>query len=113
MFFNDISTHYIQLSYDSAVRQSILFLLYLLVLNFTRFQVRLQEKMSENKKLSAPLKQMQDDVLRLRSELAEYEAEKAEMRRVKAALLVVGNTNIVMKLSSSFFQSNIKFVCFQ
>mmetsp|Transcript_30994 Transcript_30994/g.44530 ORF Transcript_30994/g.44530 Transcript_30994/m.44530 type:complete len:482 (-) Transcript_30994:228-1673(-) len=54
-----------------------------------RDQVRLQEKMSENKKLSAPLKQMQDDVLRLRAELADYEAEKAEMRRVKAALLVV------------------------
>ena len=52
--------------------------------------------MSENKKLSAPLRQMQEDVLRLRGELADYEAEKAEMRRVKAALLVVGATSYLI-----------------
>ncbi|KAJ1423224.1 growth-arrest-specific micro-tubule binding-domain-containing protein [Ochromonadaceae sp. CCMP2298] len=52
-------------------------------------KIRLQEKMQENKKLSAPLKRMQEDVIRLRAELDEYRLEKAEMRRVKAALLVV------------------------
>lgn len=52
-------------------------------------KIRLQEKMQENKKLSAPLKRMQEDVVRLRGELEDYKAEKAEMRRVKAALLVV------------------------
>lgn len=52
-------------------------------------QLRLHEKMQENKKLSAPLKKMQDDVIRLRSELDDYKAEKAEMRRVKAQLLIV------------------------
>jgi hypothetical protein len=50
---------------------------------------RLQEKMVENRRLSAPLKKMQEDVLRLRSELGDYNEEKKEMRRVKAALLVV------------------------
>lgn len=52
-------------------------------------QIRLHEKMQENKKLSAPLKKMQEDVIRLRQELEEYKTEKAEMRRIKAALLVV------------------------
>jgi growth arrest-specific protein 8 len=52
-------------------------------------KIRLQEKMHENKKLSAPLKKMQEDVIRLRHELDDYRQEKAEMRRVKAALLVV------------------------
>jgi hypothetical protein len=45
--------------------------------------------MNENKKLSAPLKKMQDEVLRLRSELSEYDEEKKEMRQTKAKLLVV------------------------
>jgi len=45
--------------------------------------------MAENKKLSAPLKKMQDDVLRLRAELTDYNKEKAEMRKVKAQLAVV------------------------
>eukprot|EP01038_Epipyxis_sp_PR26KG_P011436 gene11436-15323_t len=59
-------------------------------------KLRLQEKTSENKKLNAPLKKMQEDVLRLRAELDEYKREKAEMRNVKAALLVVegGQTNV-------------------
>lgn len=52
-------------------------------------QLRLQEKMNENKKLSAPLKKMQEDVVKLQNELFEYNKEKEEMRRVKAALLVV------------------------
>ena len=51
--------------------------------------MRLHEKMNENRKLSAPLKRMQEDVLRLRNELEEYKKEKNEMRRVKAALVVV------------------------
>lgn len=54
-----------------------------------RDQMKLHEKMNENKKLAAPLKRMQEDVLRLRSELEDYRKEKAEMRRVKAALVVV------------------------
>jgi hypothetical protein len=52
-------------------------------------ETRLNEKLAENKRLSAPLKRMQDDVIRLRSELEEYNVEKGEMRKVKGALLVV------------------------
>lgn len=52
-------------------------------------QIRLHEKMAENKKLSAPLKKMQDDVIRLRAELDDYNVEKAEMRKTKASLVVV------------------------
>lgn len=60
-------------------------------------QMRLHEKMSENRKLAAPLKRMQDDVLRLRAELEAYRKEKAEMRRVKAALVLVeGSQSTVM-----------------
>ncbi len=60
-------------------------------------QVRLHEKMNENRKLAAPLKRMQEDVLRLRSELEAYRKEKAEMRRIKAALVLVeGSQSTVM-----------------
>ena len=60
-------------------------------------QMRLHEKMNENRKLAAPLKRMQDDVLRLRSELEAYRKEKAEMRRVKAALVLVeGSQSTIM-----------------
>lgn len=52
-------------------------------------QLRLQEKRQENKKLSAPLKRMEEDLIRLRGELNNYEKEKKDMARVKAALLVV------------------------
>jgi len=52
-------------------------------------QIRLQEKMNENRKLSAPLKKMQESVVRLRSELEDYKVEKASMRRTKASLLLV------------------------
>lgn len=52
-------------------------------------EMRLHEKMQENRKLSAPLKKMQEDVIRLRSELDDYKKEKAEMRSVKSQLLVV------------------------
>lgn len=52
-------------------------------------QLRLFEKRNENKKLSAPLKKMQEDVIHLRSELEQYKVEKLEMRKVKAALSVV------------------------
>jgi hypothetical protein len=53
--------------------------------------------MNENRKLAAPLKRMQDDVLRLRSELEAYRKEKAEMRRIKAALVIVeGSQSTVM-----------------
>ncbi len=55
-------------------------------------QLRLHEKMSENKKLSAPLKRMQEDVIRLRQELDEYKVEKQEMKKVKAALALVENS---------------------
>jgi hypothetical protein len=54
-------------------------------------QLRLYEKMTENKKLSAPLKKMQEDVIKLRSELDEYKIEKQEMKKVKAALSIVEN----------------------
>ena len=52
-------------------------------------EMRLHEKMVENRRLSAPLKKMEDDVVKLRVELEEYQKEKEEMRRVKAALQVV------------------------
>eukprot|EP01031_Cornospumella_fuschlensis_P046260 gene46260-56638_t len=52
-------------------------------------QLRLYEKKAEYKKLSAPLKRMEEDVVQLRGELEEYRREKGEMRRVKAALGVV------------------------
>jgi len=52
-------------------------------------EMRLHEKMQENKRLSAPLKKMQEDAIRLRGELDDYNKEKAEMRRIKAALVVV------------------------
>jgi growth arrest-specific protein 8 len=52
-------------------------------------QIRLREKMSENKKLTAPLKKMQEDLVRLKNEYEDYKKEKAEMRRVKASLVVV------------------------
>jgi DNA repair exonuclease SbcCD ATPase subunit len=54
-------------------------------------QLKLYEKMSENKKLSAPLKKMQDDVIALREQLEEYRTEKQEMKKVKANLLIVEN----------------------
>ncbi len=57
-------------------------------------QLKLYEKMSENKKLSAPLKKMQEDVISLRQQLEEYKNEKQEMKKVKANLLIVeGNQN--------------------
>ncbi|RYG66800.1 hypothetical protein EON64_08930 [archaeon] len=52
-------------------------------------QMRLYEKKNEYKKLSAPLKRMQEDVVQLRGELEEYKGEKGEMKHVKAALAVV------------------------
>lgn len=52
-------------------------------------EMRLHEKMQENRKLSAPLKRMQEDVIRLRSELDDYKKEKMEMRHVKSQLVVV------------------------
>jgi hypothetical protein len=52
-------------------------------------ELKLHEKMMENKKLSAPLKKMQEDVVRLTVELEEYNKEKAEMRKVKSALHVL------------------------
>ena len=54
-------------------------------------QLKLYEKMSENKKLSAPLKKMQEDVVALRAQLEEYRTEKQEMKKVKANLLIVEN----------------------
>jgi hypothetical protein len=52
-------------------------------------QLGLQAKMQENKKLAAPLKRMQDDLIRLRSELEDYKKEKGDMRRIKSSLVVV------------------------
>ena len=54
-----------------------------------RDELRLHDKMQENRKLSAPLKKMQEDVVRLRAELESYRAEKEEMRVVKSQLVVV------------------------
>jgi uncharacterized protein YlxW (UPF0749 family) len=45
------------------------------------------ESEEQNDKLLAPLKRMQDDVVRLQHELEEYRQEKGEM--LKAALLIV------------------------
>lgn len=52
-------------------------------------EMNLHVQMQENKKLSAPLKKKQEEAVRLREELEEYNKEKAEMRRVKAGLVVV------------------------
>jgi len=52
-------------------------------------QIRLHEKMSENKKLSAPLKRMQEELVRLRAEHEDYKKEKFEMKRLKSSLLIV------------------------
>ena len=52
-------------------------------------RMRLHEKMNETKKLEVPLKKMQEDRVRLKAELEDYKKEKAEMRRIKAALVVV------------------------
>ena len=51
-------------------------------------ELKLQEKKQENKRLSAPLKRMEEDVVRLTAELEEYNKEKEEMKRVKNALSV-------------------------
>lgn len=55
-------------------------------------KLRLHERMMENKKLSAPLKRMQEDLIRLRLEYENYRKEKADMRRVKSSLVVVEST---------------------
>jgi hypothetical protein len=52
-------------------------------------QIKLHERMAENKKLSAPLKKMKEDLIRLKNELEGYKKEKVDMKRVKAALVVV------------------------
>lgn len=52
-------------------------------------KARVAERQKENDRLTAPLKRMEEDVVRLKRELEEYQAEKAEMRRVKAQLAVV------------------------
>jgi hypothetical protein len=60
-------------------------------------QLKLYEKMSENKKLSAPLKKMQEDVIALRDQLEEYKTEKQEMKKVKSNLLIVeSNQNTLL-----------------
>jgi hypothetical protein len=56
-------------------------------------EIRLHEKFQENKKLSAPLKRMQEDVIRLKAEYEEYQNEKSEMRKVKSQLLLVEEEN--------------------
>ena len=52
-------------------------------------EMRLNEKMQENKKLSAPLKRMLEDVVRLRGEHEDYKTEKSDMRKVKGSLVTV------------------------
>jgi len=52
-------------------------------------EMRLQEKLNENKKLSAPLKKMQQELTRLQEEHKQYQSEKAELLAIKASLLVV------------------------
>lgn len=52
-------------------------------------EMRLQDKLNDNKKLSAPLKKMQQDLTRLQEEHKQYENEKNDLLAVKATLLVV------------------------
>ena len=47
---------------------------------------RKNEKAAENKRLSAPLKKSEEEVIRLRSELEEYKKEKKTLRSIKANL---------------------------
>lgn len=49
-------------------------------------EIRKNEKASENKKLSAPLKKCEDEVVRLRAELEDYGREKKSLRTVNASL---------------------------
>lgn len=51
-------------------------------------ELRLADKVAENKKLSAPLKRLQSEKIRLESERQEYAVEKQELLRVKASLAV-------------------------
>lgn len=54
-----------------------------------RDQLRLHEKMAENKKLSAPLKRMQEELVKHKHDLEEYKKEKLEMNNVKGNLAVM------------------------
>lgn len=60
-------------------------------------ETRLHEKMAENKRLSAPLKKMQEDVVRLRGELEDYRKEKGEMKQFKASLLIAETEHTSLK----------------
>ena len=44
--------------------------------------------MAENKRLSAPLKKMNEDVIKLKNDFEDYKKEKNEMKQVKASLQV-------------------------
>ena len=52
-------------------------------------QLKLHEKMIENKKLSAPLKKMQEELLLLLNENEEYKKEKNDMKRIKILLITI------------------------
>jgi growth arrest-specific protein 8 len=82
-YYNDITHNNLDLikSLKEEVKE--------LELDERKDELRLHEKMTENKKLSLPLKKMQDDVIRLRSELTNYLSEKNEMKIVKSQLEVV------------------------
>jgi len=54
-------------------------------------QIKLHEKINENKKQSLPLKKMEQDLLNLKNEYVEYIKEKNEMKRIKSNLLLIEN----------------------
>lgn len=82
-YYNDITHNNLDLikSLKEEVKE--------LELDERKDELKLHEKMTENKKLSLPLKKMQDDVVRLRNELTSYLTEKNEMKVVKSQLEVV------------------------
>jgi hypothetical protein len=52
-------------------------------------ELRLADRVRENRKLSVPLKRMQQQQLRLEEELRHYTADKEELLHVKAALVLL------------------------
>lgn len=52
-------------------------------------QIELHEKKIEHQHLSLPLKEKQKEVIKLRADVKQYSEEKAEMRKVKAALNLI------------------------
>ena len=60
-------------------------------------ETRLNEKLAENKRLSAPLKRMQEDVVRLRAELK----SPTSGRKITPACNSIGSLSSIVVITSS------------